>query len=149
MQFKKLSYAKYYAGILFRNWTGKKNHTHSMAKISWSSNCWGKLNHLLILERTTGFCFQTLSSLRKKGARGLCVEPSRKSFRKLKLNHLFHRKVRCIHGAASSQSGYLYLKEQGYESTLSQVHSDASLDSTKVQAFTLDELIRGILVLIK
>jgi FkbM family methyltransferase len=142
MQFKKLSYAKYYAGILFRNWTGKKESYAQHGEDLLVEQLLGEIESFIDIGANDGVLFSNTFKFAKKGARGLCVEPSRKSFRKLKLNHLFHRKVRCIHSAASCQSGYLYLKEEGYESTLSQVHSDASLGSGKVLAFTLDELIR-------
>lgn len=142
MQFKKLSYAKYYAGILFRNWTDKKESYAQHGEDLLVEQLLGRIKSFIDIGANDGVLFSNTFKFAKKGARGLCVEPSHKSFRKLKLNHLFHRKVRCIHSAASSQSGYLYLKEDGYESTLSQVHSDASLDSAKVRAFTLDELIR-------
>ncbi|MDG0964300.1 MAG: FkbM family methyltransferase [Opitutales bacterium] len=142
MQFKNLSYAKYYAGILFRNWTGKRESYAQHGEDLLAEQLLGKVESFIDIGANDGVLFSNSYKFAKKGARGLCVEPSRKSFRKLKLNHLFHPKVRCIHSAASSHIGYLYLKEKGYESTLSQVHSDATLNSAKVRAFTLDELIR-------
>ena len=139
---EKLKYAKYYTGILFRNWTGKKESYAQHGEDLLVEQLLGEIESFIDIGANDGVLFSNTFKFAKKGARGLCVEPSRKSFRKLKLNHLFHRKVSCIHSAVSSQSGYLYLKEEGYESTLSQVHSDASPDYTKVRTFTIDQLVR-------
>ena len=142
MQLKNLSYAKYYARILLRNWSGKKESYAQHGEDLLVEQLLGKIESFIDIGANDGVLFSNTFKFAKKGARGLCVEPSLISFTKLSLNHLFHPKVKCIRCAASSQTGFLYLKEEGYESTLSQVHSNASLDSTKVRAFTLDELIR-------
>ena len=141
MQLKNLSYAKYYARILLRNWSGKQESYAQHGEDLLVEQLLGKIESFIDIGANDGVLFSNTFKFANKGARGLCVEPSLISFAKLRLNHLFHPKVKCIRCAASSQTGILYLKEEGYESTLSQVHSNASLNSAKVRAFTLDELI--------
>ena len=77
----------------------------------------------------------------KQGARGICIEPSKQSYRKLKLNHLLHPKVKCIKGAVSDASGKLYLCDRGYESTLSEVSKTKLSNSYQVNSFTFDEIL--------
>ena len=109
---EKLKYAKYYTRILFRNWTDKKESYAQHGEDLLVEQLLGQIESFIDIGANDGVLFSNTFKFAKKGARGLCVEPSRKSFRKLKLNHLFHRKVSCIHSAVSSQSGYLYLKEE-------------------------------------
>ncbi len=138
---KKLRYLKYYTKVLLNNWTVQKD--------SYAQHEEDKLIELLLqngvnsfidIGANDGVLFSNTYKFAKSGARGLCVEPSRKSLPKLYLNHLFHFKVRCIHGAVSSSSGHIFIKEDGYESTLSKVQHSPSVDATKVRAYTLNDL---------
>ena len=142
MSLKKVSYAKYYATVLYGNWTKKKESYAQHGEDILVHSLLGRVESFVDIGANDGVLFSNTFKFAKMGARGLCVEPSRRTMPKLYLNHLFHLKVRCIHGAVSSRSGHLFLKEGGYESTLSQVHSEPSKDSTKVRAYTLDELFR-------
>lgn len=142
MRFKKLSYAKYYAGTLFNNWTVKKE--------SYAQHGEDNLIELLLpsgvfsfidIGANDGVLFSNTYKFAKMGASGLCIEPSKSSFRKLILNHLFHPKVKCVNSAISDQNNFLFLQEEGYEKTLSRVGKEATKDSIKVKAQTFDNLI--------
>ena len=139
---QKLKYLKYYLGVLYNNWT--------VNKVSYSQHQEDELINLLLPNGVTSFIdigandgvlFSNTYKFAKKGASGLCIEPSKSSFRKLKLNHFFHPKVKCVNFAISDQNSTLFLNEEGYEKTLSRVSKKATKDSIKVISKTFDTLI--------
>ena len=69
------------------------------------------------------------------------MEPSLYSYYKLRLNHIFHPKVKCVHSAISAQNGHIFLKEEGYESTLSHVTNNRIKDAVRIKSLTFDSLI--------
>jgi FkbM family methyltransferase len=139
---KKLKYLKYYGQKLLKNWSQEKS--------SYAQHGEDELIDLLLPGRVSSFIdigandgvlFSNSYKFAKSGAVGLCIEPSSSTYRKLCLNHLFNFKVKCIHGAVSSKSGHLFLKEDGYEETLSSVDTKKSEKSFKVKSYTLDILL--------
>ena len=139
---KKLKYLKYYSNIVFNNW--KQN------EVSYSQHGEDKLVESILPEGVSSFIdigandgvlFSNTFKFAKGGAYGLCVEPSLSSFRKLKLNHIFHPRVKCIHGAISNKTGNMYLNEAGYEMTLSKVSNIKSKGSKNIKCQTFDNLI--------
>ena len=137
-----LKYLKYYLGVLYNNWTENK--------VSYSQHQEDELINLLFPNGITSFIdigandgvlFSNTYKFAKKGASGLCIEPSKSSFRKLKLNHFFHPKVRCLEAAVSDFNGFLFITDEGYESTLSKVSKSISTNSYKVKSFTLDKIL--------
>lgn len=142
MRLEKLSYLKYYAKILFDNWTNKKE--------SYAQHGEDRLIDLLLPSGVTSFIdigandgvlFSNTYKFAKMGASGLCVEPSKSSHTKLKLNHLFHHKVKCVNSAISDQNSIVFLQEAGYEKTLSRVDKKATKNSIRVKCQTFDKLI--------
>ena len=140
--FKKLKYWKYFSKILVHNW--------SNTKISYSQH--GEDNIISALSpvpiksfidigANDGVLFSNTFKFAKEGASGLCIEPSSKAFRKLCLNHLFHPKVKCLKGAISNSTGILYLKEDGYEETLSTVSDKPSDACKKIHSYKFDCLL--------
>ena len=99
MLFKKLSYAKYYAGILFRNWTSKKNSYAQHGEDLLIEQLLGKIEIFIDVGANDGVLFSNTYKFTKQGARGLCLEPCPSTFFKLRLNHLFHPRVKCIRAA--------------------------------------------------
>lgn len=139
---KKLRYLKYYAKVLLTNWTVNKD--------SYSQHGEDKLVEQLLpngvhsfidIGANDGVLFSNTYKFAKNGAQGLCVEPSRNSFRKLKLNHLFHSKVKCIQSAVSNDNGHIFLIEDGYESTLSYVSKSKKNNSYSVRCQTIDKIL--------
>lgn len=137
-----MKYAKYYMRVLWENWTKTKN--------SYAQHEEDKLIELLLPQGVSSFIdigandgvlFSNSYKFAKKGASGLCVEPSRNSFRKLKLNHLFHPKVKCIQSAVSNDNGRIHLIEDGYESTLSYVSKSKKSNSYSVRCQTIDKIL--------
>ena len=140
---KKLKYLKYYSQKLFENWSQEKSF--------YAQHGEDELIDLLLPSGVTSFIdvgandgvlFSNSYKFAKSGAAGVCIEPSLSSYRKLCLNHLFNFKVKCIHGAVSSQNGHLFLKEDGYEETLSSVYTEKCQKSLKVKSYTLDTLLK-------
>ena len=112
---QKLKYAKYYAKVLLNNWTVSKN--------SYAQHGEDRLVELLLpngvnsfidIGANDGVLFSNTYKFAKNGAQGLCVEPSKNSYKKLRLNHLFHRNITCINTAISNTNGKIYLCELGY-----------------------------------
>ena len=139
---KKLKYLKYYAGVLLNNWTVKKDSysQHSEDKLVESLLPNG-IASFIDIGANDGVLFSNTYKFAKKGAIGLCVEPSRYSFRKLRLNHLFHPKVKCIHRAVSNINGHIFLNEDGYESTLSYVSKYKKNNAYSVKCQTFDKIL--------
>ena len=140
---KKLRYLKYYAKVLLNNWTASKD--------SYAQHGEDKLVELLLpkgvhsfidIGANDGVLFSNTYKFAKCGARGLCIEPSRCSYNKLRLNHLFNPKVKCLHGAVSNFEGSIYLKDKGYESTLSTVSKTKSIGSKKVCCRTFSSILK-------
>ena len=88
-----------------------------------------------------GVLFSNTYKFAKQGAHGICIEPAPSSFRKLKLNHLLHPRVKCLQTAVSNKSGHLYLKEDGYEQTLSRVYDKYIPKSHKVPKLRFDDIL--------
>ena len=57
------------------------------------------------------------------------------------MNHLFHTKVKCIQSAVSDKFGDLYIKEDGYEQTLSRVYDKYVPKSHKVPKLIFDDIL--------
>ena len=140
---KKLRYLKYYAKVLLNNWTASKD--------SYAQHGEDKLVELLLpkgvhsfidIGANDGVLFSNTYKFAKCGARGLCIEPSRSSYNKLRLNHIFNPKVKCLHGAVSNFEGSIYLKDKGYESTLSTVSKTKSIGSKKVCCRTFSSILK-------
>ena len=143
MLFKKLRYAKYYAGILFRNWTSKKESYAQHKEDTLIELLLGRVETFIDVGANDGVLFSNTYKFAKEGARGLCVEPSRQTFRKLWLNHLFNRRVKCLNAAVTSGGGSIYLKEDGYESILSKVLSKPSPGSYPVKSMSLEKIFKN------
>ena len=141
MQFKKLSYAKYYAGILFRNWTGKKESYAQHGEDLLVEQLLGEIESFIDIGANDGVLFSNTYKFAKNGARGLCIEPSTTAFRKLTLNHLFNRKVVCIHKGISNKNGRIQLEEDGYESTLSKVIKEKTPKTIEVPCNTMKKIL--------
>ena len=66
-----------------------------------------------------GVLFSNTYKFAKGGASGICIEPSRSSYLKLKLNHIFNFQIKCLQLAISHKEEIMFLKEDGYENVLS------------------------------
>ena len=128
--------------VLWENWTQTKN--------SYAQHEEDRLIELLLprgvnsfidIGANDGVLFSNSFKFAKKGANGLCIEPSRNSFRKLRLNHLFHPKVKCIQSAVSNTNSHIFLNEDGYESTLSYVSKSKKNNSYSVRCQTFDKIL--------
>ena len=129
MCLKKLSYAKYYAGILFRNWTSKKKSYAQHEEDLLVEQLLGRIESFIDVGANDGVLFSNTYKFAKVGARGLCLEPCPSTFFKLRLNHLFHPRVKCIRTAVSNRSGTISFIKDGYEDILSRVADPSSLQT--------------------
>ena len=100
----------------------------------------GKVKSFVEIGANDGVLFSNCYKFAKAGARGLCLEPSSKSFWKLRLNHLPHRLVKCLKLAASDSSKKLFLEEAGYESVLSNVKPTFGEGLQKIQAVSMKDI---------
>ena len=121
MLLKKLSYAKYYAGILFRNWTSIKESYALHGEDLLVEQLLGRIESFIDVGANDGVLFSNTYKFTKEGARGLCLEPCPSTFFKLRLNHFFHPRVKCIRAAVSNRSGSISFIKDGYEEILSRV----------------------------
>ena len=137
-----IKYIKYYISVLFENWTkikptysqhGEDILIHSLFPMGISS--------FIDIGANDGVFLSNSYKFAKEGAKGICIEPSRNSFRKLRLNHLFHPKIKCIQGAISDTVCDLFLYDHGYESTLSSVSKIKLRKSYKVACYTFDQIL--------
>ena len=151
MCLKKLSYAKYYAGILFRNWNSKKKSYAQHEEDLLVEQLLGRIESFIDVGANDGVLFSNTYKFAKVGARGLCLEPCPSTFFKLRLNHLFHPRVKCIRTAVSNRSGTISFIKDGYEEILSRVADPSSLQtddqsphepSITVLALTLRQILK-------
>ena len=150
MLVKKLRYAKYYAGVLFRNWRSKKESFAQHGEDLLVEQLLQKVQSFIDIGANDGVLFSNTYKFAKSRARGLCLEPSPSTFFKLRLNHLFHPKVKCVRAAVSNRPGSLPFIEDGYEAVLSRVaqteHEESNEQSGSpatidVPALTLDQIL--------
>ena len=129
-------------GVLLRNW---KEHRESYAQHGEDllvERLLGQVDSFIDIGANDGVLFSNTYKFAKMGAHGLCFEPSVVTYRKLRLNHLFHPKVKCFRQAVSDRSGRLPFVENGYESVLSHIGSCENGSTTQtVQATTFSEIL--------
>lgn len=148
--FYKLRYCKYYGKILFSNWSqSKESYSQHGEDILVESLFPNGVRSFIDIGANDGVLFSNTYKFAKLGAQGICVEPSTKAFRKLKLNHLLHPKVKCLKVAISKKNAQVYFKEDGYESTLSKVINEKVPGIVKVNSFSFDDLLKKYSFLIK
>ena len=139
---KKAKYLKYYSSILLRNWFNKKDsYSQHGEDLLVEKILDGKVKSFIDIGANDGVLFSNTFKFAKKRATGLCVEPSPRSYAKLRLNHLFHPKVTCINYAISNRDGKIYFVEDGYEETLSKVSNKNIEASKEIQCYTFNSLI--------
>ena len=138
-----LKYIKYYSKILLSNWFKFKK--------SYAQHAEDELIEMLFpngvksfvdIGANDGVLFSNTYKFAKKKARGLCVEPSKSCFLKLRLNHLWHFKVRCLNLAISDSAKNLFLQECGYENVLSKITTSKEKNVASIQADTLDVVLK-------
>ena len=141
---KKLRYLKYYTKVLLNNWTANKDsYAQHGEDILVELLLPNGVNSFIDIGANDGVLFSNTYKFAKNGARGLCVEPSKISYCKMRLNHLFHRNVTCIHAAMSNTNGKIFLNELGYESTLSSVSIKKTKFSYSVDCITFDNILES------
>ena len=140
---KRLKYIKYYANILLNNWNlNKDSYAQHGEDILVEHLLNNEIKSFIDIGANDGVLFSNTFKFAKNGAYGLCIEPSPNAFRKLTLNHLLHPKVKCLKGAVSNKLGNIFLKEDGYEETLSRVYTESVAGSFKVTTFTFDHILK-------
>jgi FkbM family methyltransferase len=139
----KVKYFKYYSKLLLNNWIQEKD--------TYAQHGEDKIIDLLIpkgvksfidIGANDGVLFSNTYKFARRGAFGICIEPSKSSFIKLYLNHLFHKQVICINRAISSTSGFLEFDELGYENVLSKVVEEKKQSTIRKKCNTLDEIFK-------
>lgn len=137
-----LKYWKYFCKILLQNWTNtRKSYSQHGEDNTISALSPLPIKSFIDVGANDGVLFSNTFKFAKEGARGLCIEPSSKAFKKLCLNHLFHPKVKCLKAAVSNSTDILYLKEEGYEETLSSVSIKPSIGYKKIISYKFDYLL--------
>ena len=141
--FNKLSYCKYYSKILFSNWTQtKESYSQHGEDILVERLFPNGVRSFIDIGANDGVLFSNTYKFAKQGAKGVCIEPSPKAFLKLKLNHLIHPRLKCLQAAVSNKPGHIFLKEDGYEETLSKVYPNPVPKSCKVATVTFDDILK-------
>jgi len=128
-----IKYAKYYSTILLKNWFVNKSSYAQHGEDSLIESIVGddKITSFIDIGANDGVLFSNTFKFAKNGSYGLCIEPSCLPFKKLRLNHLIHPKVKCLNYAISDYKGNLYLQENGYENVLSRV------SKTKIEGLSM------------
>ena len=141
MSFKKLSYFKYSVSKVVSNLFSKKSQYSQHGEDILVANLLNKIDSFIDIGANDGVFLSNTYLFAQKDAFGLCIEPSKSCFWKLRLNHLLHPKVKCINIAISNFDGFSDFVEDGYEGLLSSI-SDSKKGSTyKVKTRTLKQII--------
>ena len=112
---QRLKYAKYYMSVLWKNWTRTQESYAQHGEDLLVESLLGKVDSFIDVGANDGVLFSNTYKFAKAGARGLCFEPSTVTYRKLRLNHLFHPSVKCFRQAVTDQTGHLPFVEEGYD----------------------------------
>jgi FkbM family methyltransferase len=139
--FSKLRYTKYYLRVLLSNWKDVRESYAQHGEDLLVESLLGQVDSFIDIGANDGVLFSNTYKFAKMGARGLCFEPSVITYRKLRLNHLIHPKVKCFRQAVSNQSIMLPFVERGYESVLSHIETFSQSDEQKVQCTTFTEIL--------
>ena len=139
---EKLSYLKYSLQLIWTHWREKKETYSQHGEDILVSHILEQVDSFVEIGANDGVLFSNCYKFAKAGARGLCLEPSSKSFWKLRLNHLPHRQVKCLKLAASYSAKKLFLEEAGYESVLSKVKPTYGEGLQKIQAVSMKDIWR-------
>ncbi|MBH45172.1 MAG: hypothetical protein CMC93_00970 [Flavobacteriaceae bacterium] len=141
---KKIKYLKYYFGVLLRNWLRKKEtySQHGEDKLVESIIGSKRILSYIDIGANDGVLFSNTYKFARRGARGICLEPSRSCYLKLKLNHLFNFQTKCIQIAISNDESIMFLKEDGYENVLSMVSPNKTSNSYAVKSTSLVDLLK-------
>ena len=137
---KQLRYLKYSLQLIWEHWRETKETYSQHGEDILVSNILGKVHSFLEIGANDGVLFSNCYKFAKAGAYGLCLEPSSKSFWKLRLNHLPHPRVKCLNLAVSDSSKELFLEEAGYESVLSNVKPEFQQGLQKIKATSINDL---------
>ena len=139
---EKLSYLKYSLQLIWTHWRETKETYSQHGEDILISHILGQVDSFVEIGANDGVLFSNCYKFAKAGARGVCLEPSSKSFWKLRLNHLPHPRVKCLKLAASVSSKKLFLEEAGYESVLSKVKPTFGKGLQKIQAVSMKDIWR-------
>ena len=101
-----------------------------------------RVSSFLDIGANDGVLFSNTYKFAKYGARGICLEPSRSSYFKLKLNHIFNFQTKCLQLAISDREEVMFLKEDGYENVLFNVSQNKANDNYPVKTTSLVELLK-------
>lgn len=138
-----LKYIKYYSKILLSNWFKFRKSYAQHAEDELIEMLFPKgVESFVDIGANDGVLFSNTYKFAKKKARGLCIEPSKSSFFKLRLNHLWHSRVRCLNLAISDSAKSLFLQECGYENVLSKITTNKEKNVTCIKADTLDGVLK-------
>jgi FkbM family methyltransferase len=141
--YKKLKYLKYYSKVIYHNWTTiRASYSQHGEDVLVEGLLENGVNSFIDIGANDGVLFSNTYRFAKLGATGLCIEPSRSSFLKLRLNHFFHYKIKCIRTGISDQMGKMFLNEDGYENVLSKFYESYHSNSYPVETITLKDLLQ-------
>ena len=126
-----LRYIKYYSRILRKNWRQIQESYAQHSEDILIERILGRdsIRSFIDIGANDGVLFSNTYKFAKVGAHGLCLEPCPSTFFKLRLNHLFHPRIKCIRAAVSNRSGSIKFIKDGYEEILSRV-ADSSCSQT-------------------
>ena len=141
-----IKYTKYCIGVIWNNWHKTRQTYSQHGEDIFIENLLGhnSVRSFIDVGANDGVLFSNTYKFAKNGAQGLCFEPSKTTYLKLRLNHLFHNNVKCFRQAASNVDGNAPFIEDGYEAILSRLGSESSINKNgvRVQTVTLASVLR-------
>ena len=96
MILKKLSYFKYSSSKIVSNLLSKKSQYSQHGEDILVSHLLNQIVSFIDIGANDGVFLSNTYLFAKKDAFGLCIEPSKSCFWKLRLNHFFHSKVNVL-----------------------------------------------------
>ena len=139
----KLSYFKYSLSKVVSNLLTKKSQYSQHGEDILVSNLLNKIDSFIDIGANDGVFLSNTYFFAKRDAFGLCIEPSKCCFWKLRLNHILHPKVKCINAATSNFNGFSDFKEDGYEGLLSSITDSKKSSTYKVKTLILKQIIKN------
>jgi FkbM family methyltransferase len=143
MSFKKLSYLKYSLSKIVSNLLTKRSQYSQHGEDILVSNLLNKIDSFIDIGANDGVFLSNTYFFAKRDVFGLCIEPSKSCFWKLRLNQILHPKVKCINAATSNFNGFSDFKEDGYEGLLSSITDSNKSSTYKVKTLILKQIIKN------
>jgi FkbM family methyltransferase len=129
---KTLSYLKYLTGRYIRELKNPRNTYSQNSEDIVAASILGAVGRFIDIGSNDGITFSNTYLFANFGAAGLCFEPVKSNYRKARLFHLLHPRVKCINEGISRRFSKSGVVVEGYDGLLSYTISGDEVTTEKI-----------------